>query len=89
LHDECIVTACLFLDGFVQHDDNTFMDDGACGIAHPVGDTQMTNAGHMFIYLPYCILPHWFQFSMQLIVFVMCIYITRGGTTGAWSKYGT
>jgi hypothetical protein len=44
-----------FLDGFVQHDGNTFMDDGAGGTAHPGGDNHMTNAGHMFIYLPYCI----------------------------------
>jgi hypothetical protein len=51
--------SCLhFFDGFVQHDDNTFIDVGAGGIAHPVGDTRMTNAGHMFIYLPYCILPY-------------------------------
>jgi hypothetical protein len=46
-----------FLDAFVQHDGNAFMDDGAGGTAHPDGDNQMTNAGHMFIYLPYCILP--------------------------------
>jgi hypothetical protein len=57
-----------FLYGFVQHYDNTFMDGGAGGTAHPGGDNQMTNAGHMFIYLPYCILPCWFEFSMQLIM---------------------
>jgi hypothetical protein len=34
MHCNCLP----FLDGFVQHDDNTFMDDGAGGIAHPVGD---------------------------------------------------
>jgi hypothetical protein len=50
---------CLnFLDGFVQHDCNTFMDGGAGGTAHPGGDNQMANAGHIFIYLPYCILPY-------------------------------
>jgi hypothetical protein len=50
---------CLnFLDGFVQHDCNTFMDGGAGGTAHPCGDNQMANAGHIFIYLPYCILPY-------------------------------
>jgi hypothetical protein len=70
MHCNCLP----FLDGFVQHDGRTFMDDGAGGTAHPVGDKQMTTACHMFIYLPYCILPCWFQFSMQLIVFVMCIY---------------
>jgi hypothetical protein len=70
MHCNCLP----FLDGLVSHDDNTFMDDGAGGIAHPIGDTHMTNAGHMFIYLPYFILPCWFQFSMHLIVFVICIY---------------
>jgi hypothetical protein len=53
MHCNCLP----FSNGFIQHDNNTFMDDGAGGIAHPVGDTQMTNAGHMFIYLPNCILP--------------------------------
>jgi hypothetical protein len=53
MHCNCLP----FLDGFVQHDGNTFMDNGAGGTAHPGGDNQMTNAGHMFIYLPYCILP--------------------------------
>jgi hypothetical protein len=38
------------------------MDDGAGGTAHPGGGNQMTNVGHMFIYLPYCILPFWFDF---------------------------
>jgi hypothetical protein len=70
MHCNCLP----FLDGFVQHDDNTFMDNGAGGTAHPGGDNQMTNAGHLFIYLPYCILPSWFEFWMQLIVFVMYIY---------------
>jgi hypothetical protein len=52
-----------FLDGFVQHDDNTFMVDGAGGTAHPGGDNQMTNEGHnLFIYLQYWILPCWFGF---------------------------
>jgi hypothetical protein len=50
------------------------MDDGAGGTTHPDGDNQMTNVGYMFIYLSYYILPFWFEFSMQLIVFVMCIY---------------
>jgi hypothetical protein len=58
MHYNCLP----FLDGFVQHDNNTLMDDGVGGTAHPDGDNQMTNAGHMFIYLPYCILPSWFKF---------------------------
>jgi hypothetical protein len=70
MHCNCLP----FLDGFVQHDDNTFMDDGASGTAHLGGDNQMTNASHMFIYLPYSILPCWFEFLMQLIVLVMHIY---------------
>jgi hypothetical protein len=53
MHCNCLP----FLDGSLQHDDNTFTDDEAGGTAHPVGDTQMTNADQMFIYLPYCILP--------------------------------
>jgi hypothetical protein len=65
----------LFLDGFVYHDDNTFMVDWAGGTAHPSGDNQMTNKGdNLFIYLPYCILPCWFGFWMQQLVFVMYIY---------------
>jgi hypothetical protein len=59
MHCNCLP----FLDGFVQHDDNTFIVDGAGGTAHPSGDNQMTNEGHnLFIYLPYCILPCWFGF---------------------------
>jgi hypothetical protein len=58
MHCNCLP----FLDVFVQHDDNTFMDDGAGGTVHLGGNNQMTNAGHMLIYLPYYILPSWFEF---------------------------
>jgi hypothetical protein len=54
MHCNCLP----FLDGFVHHDDSTFMVDGAGGTALPGGDNQMTNEGHyLFIYLPYYILP--------------------------------
>jgi hypothetical protein len=59
MHCNCLP----FLDGFVQHDDNTFMVDRASGTAHPDGDNQMTYEGdNLFIYLPYGILPCWFGF---------------------------
>jgi hypothetical protein len=34
MHCNCLP----FLDGFFQHDDNTFVDDGFGGTSHPGGD---------------------------------------------------
>jgi hypothetical protein len=46
MHCNCLP----FLDGFVQHDDNTFMDDGAGGIAHPVGDLDDQCRSYVYLF---------------------------------------
>jgi hypothetical protein len=54
MHCNCLP----FLDGFVQHDDNTFMVDRASGTAHPDGDNQMTYEGDICLsiyHMAYCL----------------------------------